>query len=147
MLSHLRAKCCEQCVERCSTAASAVVPTNSALFAQHSGFSNLANMSVARQTVFLLAMSGSRSSSSMPSTSSTPLASLTPLLPSLSSLPIRDQPMSDAERAAADQHTVVTELHHYKEDGIIVVDGNHPIDLLQFWEVCRIDSITSAWLI
>ena len=137
MLSHLRAKRRVQrhAQRRDATASASVMPTNSALFAQASGFSNLANMNVARRTVVLPTMSGSRSGSTTPSATSTPLASLTPLLPGLSSLPTsRDRPVSESEQAAADLRSVRNELHRYKEDGVICVEGNRPVDLLRFWE-------------
>ena len=40
--------------------------------------------------------------------------------------------MSESERAAADQRR--NELHRYKEDGVVLLEGNCPIDLLRFWE-------------
>ena len=139
MLSHLRAKRREQRVQRRNNTAASVAPINSALFAQASGFSNLANMNVARRTVFLPTMPGSRSGSSTPTTSTTPLASLTPVLTTLSSLPTatrRDQLSSEVDQAAANLRTVRNELHRYKEDGLLLAETNHPIDLLRFWEVC-----------
>ena len=42
--------------------------------------------------------------------------------------------MSESERAAADQRSVRNELHHYKEDGVVLLEGNCLIDLLRFWE-------------
>ena len=116
MLSHLRAKRREQRVQRRNNTAASAAPINSALFAQASGFSNLANMNVARRTVFLPTMPGSRSGSSTPTTSTTPLASLTPVLTTLSSLPTatrRDQLSSEVDQAAANLRTVRNELHRY----------------------------------
>jgi hypothetical protein len=144
MLSHLRAKQREQRAQRRNAAAASIIPSNSALLAQASGFSNLANMSVARRTVFLPTMPGSRSGSSTPTTAATPLASLMPVLTTLSGLPTathRDQPSSQVDQAAANLRTVRNELHRYKEDGLVLVDATHPIDLLRFWEVCSHNSL------